>query len=43
LSSGGYYEKKGEEKIYKEMGMNVEVYDSGCCGKAGYSGYKKVN
>ena len=34
---------KSEERIQEEMGMNVEVYESGCCGMAGYSGQKKVN
>ena len=32
---------KSEEKIYKDMGMDVEVLDAGCCGMAGYFGYEK--
>lgn len=32
---------KSEDKMYKEMGLNYEVLDSGCCGMAGYFGYEK--
>ena len=32
---------KSEEKIYKDMGMDIEVLDAGCCGMAGYFGYEK--
>jgi Fe-S oxidoreductase len=30
-----------EEELFKEMQMDAEVLDSGCCGMAGYFGYEK--
>src|SRR5690606_1447877 len=30
-----------EEELFKEMQMDAEVLDSGCCGMTGYFGYEK--
>lgn len=30
-----------DREIYKRMGLEADVLDSGCCGMAGYFGYKK--
>ncbi len=30
-----------EEEMFKDMEMDAEVLDSGCCGMAGYFGYEK--
>lgn len=30
-----------EEEMFKDMEMNAEILDSGCCGMAGYFGHEK--
>jgi Fe-S oxidoreductase len=32
---------KAEEEVLKRIGLDYQILDSGCCGMAGYFGYKK--